>query len=110
MPEGPPAKRQRTEDDLEPEAEWLTKVNALSRWVRLTFLIYAAFKVNGTIDLRIQLPTSAEFNMDGSIIGLQIDVSSQVHSVLKATTGILPLVLCFIFWTELLPFLQIWHV
>lgn len=59
VPEGPPAKRQRTEDDLEPEAEWLTKVN-------------------GTIDLRIQLPTSAEFNMDGSIIGLQIDVSSQV--------------------------------
>ncbi|KAK6020359.1 ubiquitin family protein, partial [Ostertagia ostertagi] len=59
VPEGPPAKRQRTEDDLEPEAEWLTKVN-------------------GIIDLRIQLPTSAEFNMDGSIIGLQIDVTSQV--------------------------------
>lgn len=37
-------------------------------------------QVNGTIDLRIQLPVSAEFNMDGSIIGLQIDVSSQVPS------------------------------
>ncbi|XGW11161.1 hypothetical protein V3C99_012566 [Haemonchus contortus] len=59
-PEGPPpAKRQRTEEDLEPEAEWLNKVN-------------------GIIDLRIQLPTNAEFNMDGSIIGLQIDVTSQV--------------------------------
>ncbi|CAJ0600139.1 unnamed protein product [Cylicocyclus nassatus] len=46
-------------DELEPEAEWLKKVN-------------------GAIDLRIQLPVSAEFNMDGSIIGLQIDVSLQV--------------------------------
>ncbi|CAJ0604674.1 unnamed protein product [Cylicocyclus nassatus] len=45
-------------DELEPEAEWLKKVN-------------------GAIDLRIQLPVSAEFNMDGSIIGLQINVSSQ---------------------------------
>ncbi|KAL6735693.1 hypothetical protein Aduo_006109 [Ancylostoma duodenale] len=60
MPDGaPPPKRQRTEDELEPEAEWLKKVN-------------------GTIDLRIQLPVSAEFNMDGSIIGLQIDIASQV--------------------------------
>ncbi|KAK6059357.1 surp module [Cooperia oncophora] len=60
VPEGgPPPKRQRTEEDLEPEAEWLTKVS-------------------GTIDLRIQLPIAAEFNMDGSIIGLQIDVTSQV--------------------------------
>ncbi|WKX97788.1 hypothetical protein Q1695_013455 [Nippostrongylus brasiliensis] len=58
-PEGPPAKRQRNEDELEPEAEWLNKVS-------------------GTIDLRIQLPTNAEFNMDGSIIGLQIDVKSTV--------------------------------
>ncbi|KAJ1346967.1 hypothetical protein KIN20_001902 [Parelaphostrongylus tenuis] len=58
----PPVKRQRTEEDLEPEAEWLTKVT-------------------GTIDLRIQLPTSAEFNMDGSIIGLPIEVTSQVSDL-----------------------------
>ncbi|CAJ0595732.1 unnamed protein product [Cylicocyclus nassatus] len=53
---------QVTIDELEPEAEWLKKVN-------------------GAIDLRIQLPVSAEFNMDGSIIGLQIDVSSQVSDL-----------------------------
>ncbi|VDM55679.1 unnamed protein product, partial [Angiostrongylus costaricensis] len=58
----PPVKRQRTEEDLEPEAEWLTKVT-------------------GTIDLRIQLPTSAEFNMDGSIIGLPIEITSQVSDL-----------------------------
>ncbi|VDM68588.1 unnamed protein product [Strongylus vulgaris] len=63
MPEGaPPPKRQRTEDELEPEAEWLKKVS-------------------GAIDLRIQLPVNPEFNMDGSIIGLQIDVSSQVSDL-----------------------------
>uniref|UniRef100_A0A0K0DB32 Splicing factor 3A subunit 1 n=1 Tax=Angiostrongylus cantonensis TaxID=6313 RepID=A0A0K0DB32_ANGCA len=58
----PPVKRQRTEEDLEPEAEWLTKVT-------------------GTIDLRIQLPTNAEFNMDGSIIGLPIEITSQVSDL-----------------------------
>ncbi|KJH43351.1 surp module [Dictyocaulus viviparus] len=58
----PPAKRQRTEEDLEPEADWLTKVT-------------------GTIDLRIQLPTNAEFNMDGSIIGLPIEITAQVSDL-----------------------------
>ncbi|KHJ81272.1 hypothetical protein OESDEN_19042 [Oesophagostomum dentatum] len=67
VPEGaPPPKRQRTEDELEPEAEWLKKVS-------------------GAIDLRIQLPVSPEFNMDGSIIGLQIDVASQVRFCYQLT-------------------------
>lgn len=62
MPEGPPAKRQRTEDDLEPENVW-------------------AQKVSDTIDLRIQLPSSPEFNLDGSIIGLKLPVRSMVSDL-----------------------------
>uniref|UniRef100_A0A1I7TGB9 Splicing factor 3A subunit 1 n=1 Tax=Caenorhabditis tropicalis TaxID=1561998 RepID=A0A1I7TGB9_9PELO len=54
---GPPAKRARTEEDLEPESEWLKKVN-------------------GSIDVVVQLPHAPENGMDGSLIQFTVQVTA----------------------------------
>ena len=57
---GPPAKRARTEEDLEPEEEWLKKVN-------------------GTIELIVQLPQAPENGMDGSFVQFSVQVTAPVR-------------------------------
>ncbi|CAI4231138.1 unnamed protein product [Auanema sp. JU1783] len=59
MNDGPPAKRQKTEEDLEPESSWLEKVS-------------------GNVDLRIQLPKAPDLGFDGNIIALQIDITNSI--------------------------------
>ncbi len=57
---GPPAKRARTEDDLEPEQVWLNKVK-------------------GVINVRVQTPSSTEWTLDGSTVTIAIDVTETVE-------------------------------
>ncbi|CAB3405567.1 unnamed protein product [Caenorhabditis bovis] len=60
--EGPPAKRQKTEEELEPEDVWLQKVR-------------------GNIELIIQLPVSPEFQMDGAIVPFVMDVAAPISEL-----------------------------
>ncbi|PIC49711.1 hypothetical protein B9Z55_008232 [Caenorhabditis nigoni] len=59
---GPPAKRARTEEDLEPEEEWLKKVN-------------------GSIEVMVQLPQSPENGMDGSIVMFNVQVTAPLSEL-----------------------------
>ncbi|EFO84458.1 CRE-PRP-21 protein [Caenorhabditis remanei] len=59
---GPPAKRARTEEDLEPEEEWLKKVN-------------------GTIELIVQLPQAPENGMDGSFVQFSVQVTAPMSEL-----------------------------
>uniref|UniRef100_A0A0N5ADX1 Splicing factor 3A subunit 1 n=1 Tax=Syphacia muris TaxID=451379 RepID=A0A0N5ADX1_9BILA len=75
VPEGPPAKRARTEDELESEADWLTKVS-------------------GSITVSVQLPGSApnpDWKLDGSLLEVSMDVAAPVStlkSVVQEKTGL----------------------
>ncbi|CAI2347311.1 unnamed protein product [Caenorhabditis sp. 36 PRJEB53466] len=60
--DGPPAKRIRTEEDLESEQEWLKKVN-------------------GEIELLIRLPQAPEYGMDGSLVQFSINVSAPLSEL-----------------------------
>ncbi|VDD86135.1 unnamed protein product [Enterobius vermicularis] len=73
--EGPPTKRARTEDELESEADWLTKVS-------------------GSITVSVQLPTGApnpDWKLDGSLLEVSMDVAAPVStlkSVVQEKTGL----------------------
>ncbi|CAD6190228.1 unnamed protein product [Caenorhabditis auriculariae] len=58
-PGGPPSKRARTEEDLEPEDVWLQKIH-------------------GQVEILLQLPVAQEFGLDGSIVGFQADPAAPV--------------------------------
>jgi len=60
--DGPPAKRARTEEDLEPENVWLSKVN-------------------GIINLKVQTPSSTEWTLDGGTVSIPIDMSDTITSL-----------------------------
>ncbi|EGT52787.1 CBN-PRP-21 protein [Caenorhabditis brenneri] len=59
---GPPAKRARTEEDLEPESEWLKKVS-------------------GAIEIIVQLPQAPENGMDGSLVQFTIQVTAPMSEL-----------------------------
>ncbi|VDN55427.1 unnamed protein product [Dracunculus medinensis] len=64
----PPIKKARTEDELESESDWLSKVS-------------------GSIDVGVQTPansTNPEWKLDGSIINVSMDVAAPVSTLKSA--------------------------
>ncbi|VDK21414.1 unnamed protein product, partial [Anisakis simplex] len=64
----PPAKRARTEDDLESEADWLAKVS-------------------GSITINVQTPTNSsnpDWKLDGKNLSVSLDVAAPVSSLKSA--------------------------
>uniref|UniRef100_A0A8R1DE60 Ubiquitin-like domain-containing protein n=1 Tax=Caenorhabditis japonica TaxID=281687 RepID=A0A8R1DE60_CAEJA len=60
--EGPPAKRQKTEEDLEPEEEWLKKIS-------------------GQIEIVVQLPQAADHGMDGSLVQFNVNAAAPLSEL-----------------------------
>ncbi|CAJ0919650.1 unnamed protein product, partial [Mesorhabditis belari] len=58
----PPAKKQKTEDDLEPEHAWLAKVPP-------------------TIEVRILLPQDPQWQLDGSVVSFNVESAAMVSTL-----------------------------